>query len=485
MIVGDDKRVPYQLEAIDSEDIAAIHAATLEVLSETGAFYEEPETVALLTSEGAVADADGRVRIPEDLVRQALDSAPPALTLYGREGEHAMLLERGYVYCGTGSDCPNVLDSETGERRPATKKDIEIFSRLCDALPNIDFVLSMGIASDVPSQSADLHHFQAMVHNTSKPILFTVVEHQNMPHIADFASQIAGTAEALADHPFIALFAMPSPPLRHSKNALRNLIYCARHSIPVVYASGTQLGASGPMSIAGGTVSSNCDVLSGLVVHQLANPGAPFVYGVCVAPLDMQSTVECYAAPEHFLGDLVNAQVAHSYGLPTFGYAADTDSKVLDLQAAMEYLGSTLLGLLSQVNLLHDVGYLESGLTASCESIVLANEVIEFARRILQKVDVSEESLAVEMIKRVGTGGTFLAEEHTLRHFPDFWYSPLVDRRRYDQWLNKGRQTMGDRLKARVQEILTSHQPRPLDDSIVRSIDDFIAEQDKRAASSA
>lgn len=480
-----DKKVPYRLEAVDSDDIAAIHAATLGILAETGALYEEPQALALLTSAGAVGDDDGRVRIPPDLVQRALDSAPSAVMLYTREGEDAMRLEPGYVYFGTGSDCPNVIDSETGERRPARKKDIEIFSRLCDALPNIDFILSMGIASDVPSQSADLHHFQAMVCNTSKPILFTVVEHENMPHIAAFASEIAGGAAALKERPFIALFAMPSPPLRHSKTALQNLIYCARHDIPVVYASGTQLGTSGPMSIAGGTVSSNCDVLSGLVVHQLANPGAPFIYGVGVAPLDMQSTVESYGAPEHFLGDLVNGQVAHSYGLPTFGYAADTDSKVLDLQAAMEYVGSTLMGLLSHVNLLHDIGYLESGLAASCESIVLANEVIEFARRMLQRVDVSEESLAVEMIKRAGPGGTFLSEGHTLNHFRDFWYSPLVDRRRYDQWVDKGRQTMSDRLRVRVQDILSSHQPRLLHESVVRSIDDFIAAQDREARSKA
>jgi trimethylamine--corrinoid protein Co-methyltransferase len=416
-------------------------------------------------------------------VEQALDSAPRVVALYTREGNEAMRLEPGYVYFGTGSDCPYVVDSETGERRRATKKDIEIFARLCDALPNIDFILSMGIASDVPTQSADLHHFQAMAYNTSKPILFTVVESENMPHVVDFASDIAGGATALQQRPFVGLFAMPSPPLRHSKNALRNLMYCARHSIPVVYASGTQLGTSGPMTIAGGTVSSNCDVLSGLVVHQLANPGAPFVYGVCVAPLDMRSTIECYGAPEHFLGDLVNGQVAHSYGLPTFGYAGDTDSKTLDLQAAMEYVGSTLIGLLSHVNLLHDVGYLESGLAASCESIVLADQVIEFARRMLQRVDVSEESLALQMIKRVGPGGTFLQEKHTLDHFRDFWYSPLVDRRRYGQWVDKGRQTMADRLKAQAREILATHQPQSMAESVIRSIDSVIAEQDKKAKS--
>jgi trimethylamine--corrinoid protein Co-methyltransferase len=136
------------------------------------------------------------------------------------------------------------------------------------------------------------------------------------------AKEVAGGPQELHDHPFLGLFAMPSPPLRHPKIALQNLVYCARNRIPVVYARGTSMGGLGPMSIAGGTMSSNCDVLSGLVVHQLANPGAPFIYGIGVSVMDMFTTIDSYGAPEHHVADVVNAQVAHSYGLPTWGYAA-------------------------------------------------------------------------------------------------------------------------------------------------------------------
>lgn len=477
-----NRQIPYQLRAVDADDIDAIHAATLRVLSEAGAFFEDQEAMDLLVSAGAVTDVDRRVRIPGELVERAIASAPKAILLYTREGEEALRLEPGHVYCGTGSDCPNVLDFETGERRSATKRDIELFTRLSDALPNIDFILNMGLASEAPTYTADLHHFQAMVTHTTKPIFFTALVDENLNHIIQLAGYIAGSQQALKDHPFLAHFAMPSPPLRHSKIALQNLITCARHSMPVVYASGTLVGASGPMSLAGSTVSSNCDVLAGLVVHQLANPGAPFIYGVCIAPLDMRTTIECYGAPEHFLGDVVNVQTAQSYGLPTWGYAGSSDAKVLDLQAALEYCGSTLMGLLSQCNLLHDVGYLESGMAASCESILFGDEVVEFARRTLQRVPVDEESLAVEAIKRLGSGGTFLMEEHTVRHVRDFWYSPLIDRCRYEEWVGAGRQTMSDRLRARARKILSSHEPVPLDRSILKSMDEFIAAQDSEAS---
>ena len=481
----DGRQVPYRLQVADSDGTAAIHAATVEVLSRTGVVYEDAEALRILSAAGAVAEDDGLVKIPAGLLEKAIESAPTAIRMYSREGEEAMRLEQGYAYCGTGSDCLYVIDSQTRERRLATKTDIEIFTRLSDALPNIDFVLSMGLASDVPHATADLHHFQAMVCNTSKPIFFTATYHQNLVDIINLASDIAGPSRTLEERPFLAHFAMPSPPLRHSRTALQNLIHSARTSVPVVYATGTSMGGLGPMSIAGGTVSANCDILSGLVVHQLANPGAPFIYGIGVSVMDMFTTIDSYGAPEHHLADVVNAQVAHSYGLPTWGYAATTDSKVLDLQAALEYFSATLMGLLSGCNLLHDVGYLESGMTASCESIVFGNELLEHARRLLQRVDVSEEALAVETIKRAGPGGMFLDAPHTVAHLRDFWYSPLIDRRRYSQWMAKGGETMFERLQTRVEELLSSHQPTPLDESMVLRIDDLIASRESIATSEA
>lgn len=467
MITHMRKRVPYRLAVLTPGQVETIHKATLDVLWETGAYFEDPVSIQLLRCAGATCDEGGRIRIPPELVNRAIATAPSTMVMYGREGQEAMRLEPEYVYCGTGSDCPNVLDLESGQRRPAVKRDTEMLTRLADALPNIDFVLSNALATDVPAQEADIHHFQAMVCNTTKPIFFTAVDHGNLTCIIDLATEIAGGAEALAKHPFIAHFAMPSPPLRHSRTALQNLVYCARHSIPVVYASGTTMGGTGPMSIAGGTVSSNCDVLGGLVVHQLANPGAPFIYGCGVSLMDMRTSIDAYGAPEHYLGDIVNSQVAQSYNLPTWGYAANSDSKALDQQAAIEFFGCTLTGLLSQSSLLHDVGYLESGLTTSAESLVLGDEVIAFARRILQEVTVDEESLALDTIKRVGFTGTFLAERHTVKHVRDFWYSPLIDRRRYDAWASDGQQTMLARVRARARDILSSHQPTPLPESLM------------------
>lgn len=467
------RKIANKLDLVTSESIASLHSATIEVLSEKGAFFENQKAIDLLLDAGAKVADDNRVKIPETLIQQAINSAPSTIQIFTRDGNKSMFLGDDNVYCGTGSDCLFVIESESGQRRPALKKDIETFARLSDSLTNIDFVLSMGIASDVPTQTADLHHFQAMAMNTTKPVGFTIVEPKNLPLIRYFADLIAGGA--LRERPFLIHYAMPSPPLKHSKIALQNIIYCARHSIPVIYASGTQLGVSGPMTVAGGVVSANIDVLAGLVVHQLANPGAPFIYGVGVAPLDMKTTVDSYGAPEGLSGNIINAQLAASlYKLPTWGYAACTDSKVLDLQTAIEYMSSTLTGLASHCNMLHDVGYLESGLTASCESIVLGNEVVEIARRILQPFEVNEETVPIDLLKEISPNQTFLKSDHTLRHLRDFYYSPLIDRNRYHSWAEKGHKTMTDRLKDHVQDILATHHPIALDDEIAIEVDNSI-----------
>jgi trimethylamine--corrinoid protein Co-methyltransferase len=196
----------------------------------------------------------------------------------------------------------------------------------------------------------------------------------------------------------------------------------------------------------------------------------------------MRTTVDSYGAPEGLSGDLVNAQVAKYYELPTWGYIACTDSKVLDLQAAMEYVGSTMTGLLSHCHLVHDVGYLESGLTTSCESIVFGNEVVEYVRRILQPIEINEKTVPMELLKEVGPNQTFLESDHTLKHFRDFYYSPLIDRNRFLAWYEGGHLVMFDRLKTRVKQILSTHRPLALNETIVEEIDNIIADEDKKVA---
>lgn len=474
------RKIPYSLSFASKDQLRNLHEISLDILATQGALFEHTLAEELLLGAGGVKQANGQITLSKSMVSKAIASAPSSIMLYDRNGQPSLHLNRENVYCGTGSDCPNIIDSVTGERRKTVKNDIELLTRISDALPNLDFVLSMGIASDQSQATLDLHHFHAMVTQTTKPIGFTILEKGNLTHILEMASIVAGSKKNLGDLPFIFHFAMPSPPFTHSEIALENIMQCAREKIPVVYASGTQIGATGPMSITGSAIASNIDVLAGLVVHQLVNPGSPFIYGVCVAPLDMKTTIEAYGAPEHYIGDALNTELANYYDLPTWGYAGSTDAKILDSQAALEYYGQTYTGMVSHTNLLHDCGYLEAGLTASCESLVFANEVIELVRRSLQPLDFSLEAMGVDLIRTMQPKHTYLKARHTLRHFRDFYYSELLDRQHYDDWKLKGALSMEDRVKIKTARIMETYHPQSLTADIFDALENYIADVEKK-----
>ena len=214
------------------------------------------------------------------------------------------------------------------------------------------------------------------------------------------------------------------------------------------------------------TLTTLAEILSGLVVHQLQQPGAPFVVGCGLHHLDMRSAQICYGSPEFQLTKAAIAQVGRWYGLPTWGYAGCTDAKTLDEQAAAEAMLSVLMAKLSGANLVHDVGYLESGLTASFELIVLSDELVALVDNLMKGIEISDETLMLDEIHKVGPGGHFMDTDQTLKRFRDFWYPALLDRGRRETWLAEGATTLGRRLNARTREIIKEYRARPLDPEV-------------------
>jgi trimethylamine--corrinoid protein Co-methyltransferase len=223
------------------------------------------------------------------------------------------------------------------------------------------------------------------------------------------------------------------------------------------------MGGTGPITMASGLAMALAEILSGLVVHQLQQPGAPFVVGCGLHHLDMRSAQICYGSPEFQLTKAAIAQVGRWYGLPTWGYAGCTDAKTLDEQAAAEAMLSILMAKLSGANLIHDVGYVESGLTSSFELIVLSDELVALADTLMKGIAISDETLMLDEIHNVGPGGHFMDTDQTLKRFRDFWYPGLLDRSRREAWLAEGKTTLGQRLNTRVKEIIGEHRAKPLD----------------------
>jgi trimethylamine--corrinoid protein Co-methyltransferase len=464
-----------QFAVLSQTELQELHSAALEILRRTGIRFHHQGALDLLVKAGAFISDGNLVRFPPSLVQEAIASAPGRAVMCDRDGEPAMYLEGTKVSFGTGSDCLNFPDPETGEHRKFTQADLINGYHLCDALPNIHFVMSIGIPSDVDPESLYDTQMALMLEHTTKPIVFVTNDRASCQRAIDMAAAVAGSLEALIEQQHILLYSEPSSPLQQSETAVDKLLLMAEYRLPVVHSPAPLMGGTGPITMASGMAMSLAEILSSLVVHQLKHRGAPFVFGAGLHHMDMGAAQICYASPEFQLTKSAIAELGRWYGLPTWGYAGCTDAKVMDEQAALEAMLSVLMAKLSGANLVHDVGYIESGLTTSFEMIVLTDELIAMTDHLMKGIEVSEDTLMLDEVDQVGPGGHFLDTEQTLARFRDFWYPGLLDRRRRPEWLAGGATTLGQRLNAKVREITKEHQPQPLDPETKRQVQEILA----------
>jgi trimethylamine--corrinoid protein Co-methyltransferase len=473
---GDSVAPPLlQLDVLTGSEIQELHLAALEVLRRTGVEFQHKGAVDLLKEAGAFVSDGNLVKFPAAMVEDAIASAPSRIVMCDRDGEAAMYLEGTRVYFGTGSDCLNVIDPETGEHRRFTRADLIEGYRLVDALPNIDFVMSMGIPSDVEVGLQYDTQMALMLEYTTKPKVFVTNDGASCQRAIDMAAALAGGYEALAERPHILLYSEPSSPLQQSETAVEKVLLMANYRLPILHAPGVLMGGTGPITMAGGLVQGVAEALSGLVLHQLKRRGAPFAFGAAVPHLDMRSMQVSYCSPELQLTNIAMAQLAQWYGMPTWGFGGGSDSKVLDEQAALEALFAVLVAQLSGANLAHDVGYLESGVTTSFEMVVLADELIAMTDQLMRGIEVTEETLLVEEIDRVGPGGHYMKTPQTVKRFRDYWFPSLLSRKTRERWLEAGGLTLGQRLNERVKEILAGHSTEPLDPQQKKKIEETLA----------
>ena len=469
------------LNVLSEKQKERIHESSLELLERTGSDFHSEEAIHLLESVGARVIDSKRVKIPSAVVEEALRSAPKRVMLANRRGERVMSLWGDNIFYGPGSETPFTLDPHSGLRRIAVKADVVQAAKVVDALPNIDFCMSFALASDVAKRCEDVHHFEAMILNTVKPLLFTSWDLDGIKAIYDICCAVAGSVQAFEANPFILHYVEPISPLVSPKDSLDKLIFSARHGIPLMYVPAPSAGGTAPVTLAGGFVLSNAENLIGLVISQAARRGAHFVYGGGPGILDPSTGVFPYGAPEIFISRVVRTEMAHYYGFPCFSTGGCTDSKILDQQAAFEAGMSLLLSSLAGANLMHDVGYMESGYTSSLDLLVMADEMINIIKRILKGVTVSREHLAVDLLDSVGPGGNFLANTHTVKHFRDeFYISKLFDRKGHAAWVAEGGKTLKDRCNDKLRGLLETHSPEKLNDNVVQQVRSIVAEIDKR-----
>ena len=457
-----------QYARVSPEQCQKLHNASLEILARTGARLYDQEAIDLLKKAGSSVSDGNRVRIPAGLVEKAFSTVPKRVTLYDQNGQAAMFLEEGQCYYGPGSDCLHIVDHRTGERRDPVLQDVVEGMRVCDALPNIDFVMSMFLPSDVGEMVSDRYQMEAMLHNTAKPIIYVTNEFSGCVDAVEMAEAVAGGAEALKLRPFAACYINVTTGLQHNEDALQKLLFLAEKGLPALYIPVCIGGISGPISMAGSVALVNAGVLVGLVLSQLKREGSPFITsGMSGEALDMRTMVSPYCEPDH--RGIPNA-LAHHYNLPMFSLGGCSDSKLVDQQAAAEAALTMMAETLGGANLIHDLGYLESGLSGSLAHLVICNEIVSWIECFTAPVEVNDETLALDLIDQEGPDGQFLDSDHTMKYFHRRWYPEVFERGNYDQWQADGGLGLGERAAVRVDKILAEHQIEPLPEKVAREI---------------
>lgn len=452
-----------------------IHSAVLEVLERVGIEVHSEKALKVLKDGGAFVDGT-RVHIPPFMVQRALSTVPSRVVLSNRDGKRTMFLEGENYYFGAGPTAIYTHDPITGERKFPTLADTERASRVLDALENIDYQMDFGTITGVEDGLMDVYTFKAMLENSKKPIVHWAYNVDNVKAMIEMGAAVRGSLHALQENPLFIIYTEPVTPLVHEFDALDVAMTLGEYRIPSIYTPAPQAGVTSPMTLAGTIVISIAESLSGLIVHQLVAPGAPFIMGGVITIMDMSTTQITYGSPEFNILAAGLSEMAHYYHIPMFSTAGCSDSACCDAQQASEVAQSILMAALSGGNLIHDVGYMESGMATSLQAAAVSNEIIGKVKRMMRGIPVNEATLALDVISDVGPGGNFMAEEHTFDNYrAETWFPELHNRSRYTEWVANGSLSMEEKARRKVVDIINNYPAPKLSDDIQGRLDDILA----------
>jgi trimethylamine--corrinoid protein Co-methyltransferase len=460
-----------RFELLDPGLIARVIDEALQLLREPGIKVEEPEAIAVLVGGGATADGD-RVRIPEAMVRRALDTVPHSFDLFDRSGAVAVRYGQGVVHFDPGSSGVSVLDPDTLDTRQSMAADLARLIRVADALPAYDAVSTAIVCHDVPTEIGDLYRLFVVLANSSKPVVTGAFTPRGSGVMLDLLALDAGGRDALAERPRAVFDVCPSPPLTWSEFACRNVMDLARAHVPAELISMPLAGVASPVTLIGSIVQHAAESLAGVVLHQLAEAGAPIVWGGAPTIVDMRSGSTPMGAIETGLINAGNAAVGKSLGLPTHGYLGATDAKIVDAQAGLETGMTALVGGLAGIDMISGAGMIDFLLAQSAEKLVIDADAIGMVQRLLRGVGTPTETLATGFFAAAGPEGRFLELEDTRRLFrgEQFLPSPVIDRNSRRAWLDAGGLDAFARARARADRLVATHPLPELDPDVAAAM---------------
>ena len=473
-----------QLEILSRNDIERIHGATVEVLWRLGVKVWEPSAFKLFKRAGAeVNEKTKMVRISESLLKETVSRAPPEFYMYGRDPRYKLRMGANRVHFSIVGQTVRVQDLD-GTVRDAKLKDAEDIAKIGDYCEHIHHVSVGTTPKDVPDEVHGLHHIWANWKNSVKTTDGYNYGANLAKRTLQMLSILRGGDEEILKTPTLLGFTNPVSPMQLSADLVAGAMLYSRYNQPMLYAPEALAGGTAPVTLAGLLVQQNAEVLSGIMVSQLVRPGAPVLYGTVSAVLDMKTGAPALGGPEVGLINIATAQLARNYNLPSRGTGGNTDSKVNDLQAGYESSTTLLMAALAGMNFIYDAaGSIEGSLTMSMEKIVTDNELCGMITRILDGVEISDESLAVDEICKAGLSASHLGTTFTMRRFKTEHFMPaLLDRTHRDSWSRNGEKDMPARARERAKWILKEHIPEPVDASVTADMERFLKKVTKEVA---
>jgi trimethylamine--corrinoid protein Co-methyltransferase len=471
------------LNLLSKTEIESIHNATLEILENPGLEILSKRALDILKKVGANVDYEkNRATISQHLVEEALKKAPKTLKYYARNPKNDFLLDKRETHFTTDGYAVLIRDCETGERRYSTKEDLVRWTVLADYLNMVHVIWPSLTPTDVPAPMQRLSAMLTCLNNSEKHIEYFAENAREAQYEIEIATAIVGGQEELKKKPIISAVQCPIAPLRYEKGSMDAAIEFAKAGVPVVSLSMPLAGQTGPVTIAGSLVVNNAEVLGNIVISEFASPGAPVLYAGCPGSIDFK-TGDYAKAPEGVLLNAALTQLARYYELPCEISGGSSSSKVPDAQAAYDRALSLLTTILTGPDILCGLGALESANTMCPEMLVIDNEIIEEALRIARGFEVNDYTLAVDVIRKVGPGGHFLAEKHTLEHLEKEHFLPeITDRLSYETWEKAGSKTVVEVAREKAKEILEKHQPTPLEKDVQRELKEMIKRAQRELA---
>lgn len=473
-----------RIQFLDPALIPQIWDEALAILHHPGIIFQWEPALKLLAEHGAEVDFDANTaHLSADLVERALKTAPREFSLYNAQGEPVVRYGGDAIHFDPGSSALWMYDRLTHEYRPPDTHDFVRYARLADHLPAFDAVSTAFIPADVPPGMSDLYRLYLCLRCSDKPIVTGAFAVETMAVMRELLALAAGSEEALRLKPRAVFDVCPTPPLQWSDNTSANIIEGARHFVPIEFVAVPLAGAAAPITLIGSLTQHLAENLSGIVLSQCAQPGAPIVFGGAPSIFDMRQGVTPLGALESSMLSCAAAQVGKQLGLPTHGYLGLSDTKLPDMQAGWETGMSALLGALAGVNMMSGAGLLDSAAAFSIDKLIADAEVIAMARKTVEGIaPVEEGTFALDMLRAVGPGGTFLDSEQTYRRFrlDAIQHTPVVDRVTRRTWLAAGKRDTITRAAAQTDKFERELKPLVTDSDLVRALQAVVAREAKR-----